>query len=288
MTALVSVVIPVFNSQDYVVDCVQSVLSQTYQHFEVILVNDGSTDNTAEIIKKYHTNPKVTLLHIDNSGQSVARNLGIEHAKGKYLIFIDSDDCWPTNTLAVTVSLAEEKQLDMVLFDGQSFIDDKVTDEEIRQKLTSHLAKCFKSDTYVRCAPTGVWKGGEILAHQMDNNKFIASPVLYLYKLERFKRIRFVPNIIHEDNAFTLELFANNGRVMAIPTVLYLRRIRKNSIMTSPNTMRNIEGHLGVLKRMVEVFEETENPKIKSTINRVMRMTLSSCGRYLKRIDGLS
>lgn len=286
MSALVSVVIPVYNSEIYISDCVDSVLGQTYQNFEIIVINDGSTDHSAAILQSYQNNPKISLLHIDNSGQSVARNLGIERAEGKYLIFIDSDDCWHKNTLEVTVALAEEMQLDMVLFDGESFIDDKITDEQTKECLTAYLAKGFNPDTYVRNAPKGVLSGGDFLAHQMDNNKFIASPVLYLYKLDNFKKIRFVPNIIHEDNAFTMELLVNNGQVKATPTSLYRRRIRKNSIMTSPKTMKNVYGHLGVLNRMAEVFSETEDTNIKTTINRVMRMTLSNCARCLKQIDG--
>lgn len=285
MSALVSVVIPVYNSELYISDCIDSVLAQTYPHFEIILVDDGSTDRSLDILKSYQENPKIRLLQIENSGQSVARNCGIEHATGQYVIFIDSDDYWKKNTLEVTVSLAEEMQLDMVLFDGESFIDDKITQEHIKESLNAYLTKGFKPDTYVRNAPSGVFSGAEFLTNQMDNNKFIASPVLYLYKRDRFKNIRFVPNIIHEDNAFTMELLVNDGRVMATPTSLYRRRIRENSIMTSPKTMKNVNGHLAVLKRMAEVFNETEDAHIKTIINRVMRMTLSNCARCLQQID---
>ncbi|ABG41571.1 glycosyl transferase, family 2 [Paraglaciecola sp. T6c] len=285
MSTLVSVVIPVYNSQSYIADCIDSVLAQTYQDFEIIVIDDGSTDSSLDILKSYQKKQKIKLLQIENSGQSVARNLGIEQATGKYLIFIDSDDCWENNTLEVTVALAEQKQLDMVLFDGESFVDDKVTDEHTRECLNTYLIQGFKPDTYVRNAPEDVFSGGEFLVQQMNNNKFIASPVLYLYKLEKFKNIRFVPNIIHEDNAFSMELLVNDGRVMAIPSSLYRRRIRKNSIMTAPKTMQNVNGHLGVLKRMAEVFNQTEDAEIKTIINRVMRMTLANCARCLKQID---
>ena len=285
MSALVSVVIPVYNSEIYISDCIDSVLAQTYPHFEIIAIDDGSSDNSLDILKSYQKHQNFKLLQIENSGQSVARNLGIEHAKGKYLIFVDSDDCWKDNTLAVTVSLAENKQLDMVLFDGETFIDDKINDEQTRESLSAYLAKGFKPDTYVRNAPEVVFSGGDFLAHQMDKSKVIASPVLYLFKLEKFKNISFVPDIIHEDNAFTMELLVDNGRVMATPTTLYRRRLRKNSIMSSPKTMKNVYGHLGVLKRMAEVFSESNDAKIKTTINRVMRMTLANCARCLQQID---
>ncbi|MAD17363.1 MAG: hypothetical protein CL579_15040 [Alteromonadaceae bacterium] len=285
MSALVSVVIPVYNSEKYISDCIDSVLAQTYTHFEIIVVNDGSTDSSLEILKSYQKNSKIKLLEIEKSGQSVARNIGIERAKGKYLIFLDSDDCWKNNTLNIAVSLAEKKQLDMVLFDAESFVDDKINDKQTREYLAEYLTKGFKPDTYIRNAPEVVFSGGDFLAHQMNNNKFIASPVLYLYKSEKFKNIRFVPSIIHEDNAFTLELLVQNGKVMATANTLYRRRIRQNSIMTSPKTIINVNGHLAVLKRMAEVFSGTEDANIKKTINRVMRMTLANCARCLKQID---
>ncbi|MEM5497139.1 glycosyltransferase [Paraglaciecola mesophila] len=285
MSALVSVVIPVYNSEKYISDCIDSVLAQTYTHFEIIVVNDGSTDSSLEILKSYQKNSKIKLLEIEKSGQSVARNIGIERAKGKYLIFLDSDDCWKNNTLNIAVSLAEKKQLDMVLFDAESFVDDKVNDKQTREYLAEYLTKGFKPDTYIRNAPEVVFSGGDFLAYQMNNNKFIASPVLYLYKSEKFKNIRFVPSIIHEDNAFTLELLVQNGKVMATANTLYRRRIRQNSIMTSPKTIINVNGHLAVLKRMAEVFSGTEDANIKKTINRVMRMTLANCARCLKQID---
>lgn len=285
MSALVSVVIPVYNSCNYISDCVDSVLVQTYQHFEIILIDDGSTDLSLDILTSYQKNDKITLLQIENSGQSVARNLGIEHAKGKYLIFIDSDDCWHKNTLEVTVSLAEEMQLDMILFDGESFIDDKITDDITKAWLTEYLTRVYKTDTYVRNAPKGFFTGPHYLNYQLDNNKFIASPVLYLYRLKYFENIRFVPGIIHEDNAFTMELLIKNSRIMATPECLYRRRIRQNSVMTTPKTIKNVNGLVGVLNRMGEVFSATKDASIKKSIIRLMRLMLSTCSHYIKQID---
>jgi len=285
MSALVSVVIPVYNSWSYISDCVDSVLAQTYQHFEIILIDDGSTDRSLDILTSYQKNDKVTLLQIENSGQSVARNLGVEHARGKYLIFIDSDDCWYKNALEVTVSLAEKMQLDMILFDGESFIDDKITDELTKARLKEYLTRVYKSDTYVRNAPKGVFTGLQYLNYQLDNYKFIASPVLYLYKLECFQNIRFVPGIIHEDNAFTMELLIKNSRIMAMQECLYRRRIRQNSVMTTPKTIKNINGLVGVLNRMAEVFSVTKDANIKKSIIRLMDMMLSTCSHFIKQID---
>lgn len=285
MSVLVSVVIPVYNSQDYISDCLDSVLSQTYESFEIIAIDDGSTDNTLDILKTYQKKQGIKLFHIENSGQSVARNIGIENAKGKYLIFIDSDDCWCKNTLEVVVSLAEKKKLDMVFFDGDTFVDEKITDEATKEHLTKYFNTVFKPNTYVRNVPEHIRSGIDYLSHQLVCKRFIASPVLYLYKVDKFKHVRFVPGIIHEDNAFTMELLVNNGKVMAVAEKLYKRRIRNDSIMTKPKTMENVLGYLGVIQQMGEVYNLTLDKKIQKIIIDIMQMTLSKCINTLRSLD---
>ena len=90
---MVSVIIPIYNTQKYLKRCMDSVIEQTYQNIEIILIDDGSSDNSLEICKKYQENDKrVYIISGKNCGVSHARNLGIDKAKGKYLYFVDSDD----------------------------------------------------------------------------------------------------------------------------------------------------------------------------------------------------
>ncbi len=90
---LVSVVMPAFNSEKYIAECIESVLNQTYQNLELIIVDDGSSDNTVDLIKGYNGN-RIKLIQQKNAGSAKARNLGIEHASGLWIAFIDSDDIW--------------------------------------------------------------------------------------------------------------------------------------------------------------------------------------------------
>lgn len=100
MKSLISVIIPVYNVEKYICRCLDSVLRQTYCNFEIILVNDGSTDDSGNICKKYQNREsRITLLCQKNRGLSAARNAGIEVAKGDYITFIDSDDCVCLNYL---------------------------------------------------------------------------------------------------------------------------------------------------------------------------------------------
>ena len=89
---LISIIVPVYNCEEYIEKCIDSILHQTYQNFEVIVINDGSKDNTLEKLKKYINKNKITIISIENNGVSNARNLGIKNSKGDYICFIDSDD----------------------------------------------------------------------------------------------------------------------------------------------------------------------------------------------------
>jgi len=105
---LVSVIIPTFNSASFIARTLQSVENQTYQNYQIVIVNDGSTDNTAEVIEQYATNnPKINIYHQTNQGVSVARNYGLEVATGKYVCFLDNDDTYEPTFLAKLVELAQ-------------------------------------------------------------------------------------------------------------------------------------------------------------------------------------
>lgn len=113
----VSVIVPVYNVQDYLAKCVDSVLSQTYEDFELILVNDGSKDSSPEICDGYlQKDARIKVIHKENGGLSSARNAGLDVAKGKYIYFLDSDDYIEPDLLETTISIMEREQCDMVSF----------------------------------------------------------------------------------------------------------------------------------------------------------------------------
>lgn len=107
---LVSIITPVYNAEEFIVDTINSVLSQTYQNWELILVDDVSTDSSREIIQKFEQEDKrikVVLLK-ENSGAAIARNTAIDYAKGKYIAFVDSDDLWTSDKLQKQVQFMEK------------------------------------------------------------------------------------------------------------------------------------------------------------------------------------
>ena len=103
-----SVIMPVYNGEKFIEDAVNSVCAQTYNNWELIIVNDGSKDNTAEVLKKYETNSQIKIIHKENGGVSVARNTAISASKGEYIVFLDADDVWHSNHLEVMNELITE------------------------------------------------------------------------------------------------------------------------------------------------------------------------------------
>ena len=116
MRPLVSIIVPVYNSEKYLTDCINNVISQTCRNWELVLIDDGSTDGSSVICDEYETlDERIYILHKLNSGVSETRNRGLEVATGKYVLFLDADDYWTDNTfLENFVTLAEENNLDLV------------------------------------------------------------------------------------------------------------------------------------------------------------------------------
>lgn len=103
-----SVIMPVYNGEKFIDDAIQSVCAQTYDNWELIIVNDGSKDNTADVLKKYEINSQIKIIHKENGGVSVARNTAISASKGEYIVFLDADDVWHSNHLEVMNELITE------------------------------------------------------------------------------------------------------------------------------------------------------------------------------------
>lgn len=142
-TPLVSVIVPVYNAEKYLNRCVDSILSQTMKDFELLLIDDGSQDESSRICDEYaEENARVKVFHKPNGGVSSARNLGIDQAKGKYIIFIDSDDYWLLpNCLELLTSLMNEMGCDCVRGEYQGFdeIGNVVVEPKVKRELEGRL-----------------------------------------------------------------------------------------------------------------------------------------------------
>lgn len=118
---LVSIIVPAYNVEKYIICCLDSILQQTYNNIEIIIVNDGSTDHTLEVAQQYQKrDTRITLINQQNSGVSESRNTALKCAKGDYILFVDADDWLDINTVQVCIEQSEAEQADVCMFAYQS------------------------------------------------------------------------------------------------------------------------------------------------------------------------
>lgn len=217
---LVSVIIPVYNVERYLDECVQSVLRQTYQNLEIILVDDGSTDRSGEICDRYAASYGATVAHRSNGGQSDARNAGLALARGEYVYFLDSDDWIETHTIETLFRCAEESHADLVFFEANTFTDGMTVQTQQRY---------LRSRSY----PTG--SGADAFAMLQQNGEFHPSvPLLFLRRaLLEEGGLRFREGIVYEDMLFSVMAFFRAGTAAHCHETFYQRRLRPGSTVTS-------------------------------------------------------
>lgn len=245
---LVSVIIPVYNVEKYLEECLDSVMNQTYQNFEVILVDDGSTDSSGRICDEYKKRDnRIYVIHQENGGLSVARNRGYLQASGEYVYFLDSDDWILPETLSGLIETATAQNADIVFFDAFSFTDDS---ESFKIKQRYFRKNVYKSEN-----------GEQVFSKLQDNNEYHGAVPLLFFKKSFIKEnnISFLPGILYEDMLFTYEAFCKAGIVAQNSNAFYQRRYRNNSIVISRKNKKNyISAHI-VFDKVIELTIQLEN-----------------------------
>lgn len=210
---MISVIIPVYNTQDFLDECINSIVNQTYNDFEIILVNDGSTDNSVNICRQWaKKDSRITVVEQKNQGVSAARNNGISHAKGEYLYFIDSDDYVDTNLFADVMHAFEQGGADIVSFGAQKIF------ENAPPQLCDNL---YTGDM------TPIEAVEKLVSADMKDY-----PWSRVYKREIFDNLQFPVGHYFEDTGTTYKAFLNASKIHFIPKVYYCYRVRKNSIIS--------------------------------------------------------
>jgi glycosyltransferase involved in cell wall biosynthesis len=219
----ISLIIPVYNVEQYLQDCLNSVVAQTFHDYEVICVNDGSTDGSLSILMEYEKGyTQVTVITQLNKGLSGARNAGIRAAKGDYLFFLDSDDWIEPDTLKI---LGEKQNgEDLVCFNGRRVFENGMTEEPDAGISENHLSG---------------WEYYNKYALVPRKFHFVCT-VLRLYRREYLLKnnLFFEEGIYHEDNLFTPLACYYAQAVKVIPDCLYIYRIREGSIMQTINAKK--------------------------------------------------
>jgi len=190
MNFLISVIVPVYNTEKYLERCVESILKQTYTNLEIILVDDGSTDGSGKICDEYRKKDgRIVVIHKPNGGQSSARNAGIDSARGDYIGFIDSDDCVSPSMYEKLLSIMMENEVKVSGVNGVSFTFDE--DLNAIDEAETPTAVCTYSEYAV-----GLLK--------RTSNSSVCSK---LFSIELFQKRRFAVGKLNEDALLLFYLF---------------------------------------------------------------------------------
>ena len=239
-----SIVVPIYNVEGYLKKCLDSILNQTFVDYEIILVNDGSTDQSLSIIKEYMSKyPDIKLINQENKGLSEARNSGLKEARGNYVLFVDSDD-FIDKDLLLNLNESIINNPDLVRFQLR-VVSDKTIDinEEAFDSLNGHDA--FK---------------------KIIKYRFVENAWAYLYSRKYLidNEFLFKPNMYHEDYGLIPLAIIKASKVNSISYIGYNYVQRSNSIMSDSNYMKTRKKAFDVLSQYLDIVNKDSDPYYRS------------------------
>lgn len=211
----ISIIVPVYNCEAMVGKCIESICTQTYKNFELILINDGSTDASGNICEEYsQKDARIKVIHKENGGQGTARNMGLDIADGDYIAFVDADDTVTPDMLEVSLKYISKSNADLCIF---SFI----LDDGLRfQKVIPY-------------AEPVVFANYDLMEEYVSTNKIFMGPCNKLYAKKLFDGVRF-PALRAREDAYIMHILLGNAKkAVCIPECLYIQFIRPDSTETA-------------------------------------------------------
>ena len=241
----ISVIVPVYNVEQYLPQCMDSIINQTFKDIEIICINDGSTDNSGKVLEEYaRKDDRIKVLTQENQGASIARNSGLDFANGEWICFVDSDDITHPQMLEVVYNKAISNDVDFVQYKYKEF---KTNDVKCNIMNANDVkGKVYNNSVLVSCKK------------QKYQNTF--GPVGKLIKKSIIGKIRFIPHLQFEDYPFVYEVLSNKPKGVYLDAELYFYRIREVSlshIKADPQQIRDY--HTGIN----HIFKIYENPELK-------------------------
>ena len=254
----VSVIIPVYNVEPYVEQCIDSVRNQTLREIEIICVNDCGQDRSWDIVRREAAADGriVTVDSDSNAGVAAARNRGLFHAHGTYVYFLDADDMIRENTLEELYAGAEKDNLDVQVFEAEFLYEN----EALREKFHTNPSR-FKNSY------PDIMNGRDLFIRWMESWDWISPQPRFFYRKSFIERngLRFIDVMLHEDEPFVLDVLMCAERVRVISRQYHFRRFRPGSIMTVTPAGKNYEGCIIILRHALTILKahdgETELKK---------------------------
>lgn len=240
----ISVIVPIHDVDKYLAKCLDSLMNQTMDQIEIILIDDGSTDESGNIADKYSRIPQFKVFHTPNRGLSAARNKGVREAKAEWIMFVDGDDWVDNRFCELPYRVGITYGADMVIFEAHSI---------------------KKYGTYLR-----IESAASLQCKNIDNNDAIVYGGIAtwnkLYKKELFRNIEFPEGRVFEDVATTHKLIHSASKIIKLEEILYFHVIRKNSISQCKSIKNKKDGLHAAIERSNDLlsygFKESDNYSI--------------------------
>ncbi len=243
MEKMVSVIIPAYNVEQYIFECVDSVLTQTYQNFEILIVNDGSADNTYDCMKTLAAiDNRIRIFTSENKGQGYQRNRMVEQAQGDYILFLDADDYLEPHTLELCVKRMNEDQSDLVFFDFKYYF-------EKTKKLNYKNKEMFFGRKTLE---------GKDCLLLLSISPYFSVNRLYSKAFLQKNHIQYGEGYLYEDNPFIVATAFYAKRISIIHSPLYVvRRNENSSTQTNTNTGVHSQGFLRSIEQCKAILQQS-------------------------------
>ena len=258
---LLSVVTPVYNMSEYLDHCLSTVLNQTFTDFEVLLVDDGSTDQSPAMCDKYaQTDKRIRVFHKKNGGIASARNCGIENAKGEYIVFVDSDDYIHPGMFEYLINAAENEKVDIVVFNLK-----RGTDLSYDWGNLSNQFTAFSGLELIKLSLIGKTGKSWMVADK-------------LFKRDCFNHFRLPEGRIYEDNATVYRILYDMDRVLVCEDYLYYYYTNESSTVNQKFKLKHLD-YLLVLEEMIDFFTNHHEPELLDWANKSYLYSLADMYR---------
>ena len=245
----ISVIVPVYNVERYLWECLDSILTQTYRDFELILVDDGSTDASGTICDEYAArDDRIRVIHQANQGQSAARNHGVEFAHGEWIHFVDSDD------------LIHPQMLEFLL---RAVSEERTPFSACHREESENLPDGFLKSRAYRAASETVTE--EYLKTAKENEPFYWAPCALLVRADIVKKHSFMPGRIYEDNAVCFKWLIEAGKIAVIDEKLYFYRSNPASTMNRKFSLQKLD-YLWALDEQLRYYHQLDYRKMLSVM----------------------
>lgn len=245
---IISIVVPVYNVEDYLEACVKSITNQQFKNIEVLLIDDGSTDRSGEICEEFSKiDSRIKVIHKENGGLSDARNCGLSACSGEFVTFIDSDDTVDKDYLTYLYNLVDKYQAEMSICTHRTILStERVVDKNKVYNKVLTSTECMEKILYDKELDISAWAK--------------------LYKIDLFNKIKFPVGKLFEDAFTTYKLVMASNRIGVGGESKYTYMVREGSIVTSKFTKSKMD--------LIDACVEMENilgkkrPKLKKALNR--------------------